>query len=521
MYYELIKSCDELVGIESFLRLPVYIFDEYVFDSHRQIAFRRALEALIAGKNVLIIGRAGTGKTAFLSIVLKELMDQGYMVAKIVNGEYVRGEHEERGIFLFFDDLPRAEERTVRSIIENNVRMVIATSRTEELDLLRRKILDEPRRYFEIIEMREMSEDDLLKILNGFAGREGIKVDKKVAEIVVRKAMRLPVYIWQVIRDLTIARKTVLDLDFARRIPEGMLEYVDKILWNVLGDKEDRKEVLLTLMTMTLMPEYEMHQDLFNAVFIEATKEIRGIELSSKTILLGSDTLDHICRYLARTPRYSFRLPHDSWADVLKGRSRGLLSSEISSLTFVFPTDEQMKIVQRAARLAYNEAISKSKDPDRIREFFRQLSLIGIRRETIERRPKEITARPAKYKKYRDKFIRAINDANREIRKMKNSPAFSEIKKIYFSLTEKIRLSLEEENPIVYEKGMLYVLKMLAEIFDALAKDAGEMEGDPLENLINIARIIKNIKTSYRDIYDEYKPELMSLMKTIAALIGP
>jgi len=397
MYYELVKSPDDLVGVEGFLRLPTYIFDEYVFDSNRENALKAVLEAIKQGKNVLIVGRAGAGKTAFLAIVLKRLMDRGYRIAKIINGEIVRREHEDKGIFLFYDDIPRIEKNTAMSIVENRAKMIIATARTEEFDDLTRKINADPRRYFEIVEISEMSSEDLGKILNRFARREGIEVDPEAARIVVLKARNLPVYIWQVIRDLTIARKTKLDAEFAKKIPEGMLEYVDRILWNVLGDKEDRKEVLLTLMIMINMPEYEMHQDLFNAVFVEATREIKGIEAPSRTILLRSDTLDRVCRYLSRTPRYSFRLPHDSWADVLKGQTggllSGLLSKEISSLLYIFPADEQLRILRNAARRAYDESISKSKDPERIREFFRQINLLGFGKEVLES-PPEVAEAP-------------------------------------------------------------------------------------------------------------------------------
>ena len=383
MYYELVKSHEELVGPEGFLRLPTYIFDEYVFDPSREVALRTAIDALLERKNVLIVGRAGTGKTALLAMVLKELIDRGYRVAKIINGEYVRRTHEEQGIFLFYDDIPRIERRTIASIVESGARMIVATARVEEIDDLARKIGGRVEQYFIIVRIGEMSDEHLMRILERFARREGIQVEPEAARIVVSKAKNLPVYIWQVIRDLTIARKTRLDVEFANRIPEGMLEYVDKILWDVLGDKEDRKEVLLTLMIMTNMPEYEMHQDLFNAVFVEATKEIRGIEASSKAILLKSDTLDKVCRYLARTPRYSFRLPHDSWADVLKGGSRGLLSREISSLVYIFPVDEQIRMLKNAAKRAYEESIARSKDPARIREFFRQINLLGFGREII------------------------------------------------------------------------------------------------------------------------------------------
>ncbi|MCR8463681.1 MAG: hypothetical protein NDP16_06020, partial [Crenarchaeota archaeon] len=186
----------------------------------------------------------------------------------------------------------------------------------------------------------------------------------------------LPVYIWQVIRDLVISRRNVLDIDFANEIPEGMLEYVDRILWGVIGNADDRLETLLTLMTMTLMPEYEMHQDLFNAVYIEARREIRGEEAPPQAVLLGSRTLDNIGRYLARTPHYSFKLPHDSWADVLKGQSRGLLSGKIARLLYNFPEDRLRELLRKAVKRAFEEAILKSTDLNRIREFVRQINLI-------------------------------------------------------------------------------------------------------------------------------------------------
>jgi len=140
MYYEIIHASDELVGSEGFLRLPTYIFDEFVFDENRQEALDKALYALRNGKNVLIVGKAGAGKTAFLAVVLKKLMDSGYRIGKIINGEIVLKEHESNGIFLFYDDIPRMEQITLRSIIENRARMIISTARVEELDDLSKKI---------------------------------------------------------------------------------------------------------------------------------------------------------------------------------------------------------------------------------------------------------------------------------------------------------------------------------------------------------------------------------------------
>ncbi|MCR8471408.1 MAG: ATP-binding protein [Crenarchaeota archaeon] len=376
-YYEVINSPDQLVGADGFLRLPSYIYDEFVFDYNRQKALDEAIKYIIGGRaRVLIVGRAGTGKTALLSMVLRRLMDMGYRVAKVISGEVLRRDHESAGIVLFYDDILGVDIRSLRSIVENRPRMLIATSRIELLDELKSKLGEEPDSIFRIVSVEEMAEQCLNKILSRFARREGIEVKPEAADIVVSKAGGLPVYIWQVIRDLVISRRNVLDIDFANEIPEGMLEYVDRILWGVIGNADDRLETLLTLMTMTLMPEYEMHQDLFNAVYIEARREIRGEEAPPQAVLLGSRTLDNIGRYLARTPHYSFKLPHDSWADVLKGQSRGLLSGKIARLLYNFPEDRLRELLRKAVKRAFEEAILKSTDLNRIREFVRQINLI-------------------------------------------------------------------------------------------------------------------------------------------------
>ncbi|MCR8454371.1 MAG: ATP-binding protein [Crenarchaeota archaeon] len=374
-YYEIINSPDQLVGAEGFLRLPSYIYDEFVFDDNRSKALDEAIEHIKRGERVLIVGKAGTGKTALLAMVLKELMSR-YRVAKVINGEVLRRDHESAGIVLFYDDIPGMDIRSLRSIVENRPRMLIATSRTESLGELELKLGEKPDLIFKIVLVEEMAAQHLNEILSRFARREGIEVKPGAADIVVKKAGRLPVYIWQVIRDLVISRRNVLDIDFASKIPEGMLEYVDRILWSVVGDADDRLETLLTLMTMTLMPEYEMHQDLFNAVYIEARREIKGEEAPPRAVLLGSRTLDNIGRYLARTPHYSFKLPHDSWADVLKGQSRGPLSGEIAKLLYIFPEDRLRELLGKAVKRASEEAILRSTDPNRMREFVRQINLI-------------------------------------------------------------------------------------------------------------------------------------------------
>ncbi|MEM2833711.1 MAG: hypothetical protein QXE21_04480, partial [Candidatus Korarchaeota archaeon] len=157
-YYEVINSPDQLVGAEGFLRLPSYIYDEFVFDDNRSKALDEAIEHIKRGECVLIIGKAGTGKTALLSMVLRRLMDMGYRVAKVINGEVLRRDHESAGIVLFYDDIPGMDIRSLRSIVENRPRMLIATSRIELLDELRSKLGEKPDSIFRIVLVEEMAE---------------------------------------------------------------------------------------------------------------------------------------------------------------------------------------------------------------------------------------------------------------------------------------------------------------------------------------------------------------------------
>ncbi|MEX0567870.1 MAG: ATP-binding protein [Candidatus Njordarchaeota archaeon] len=377
MYFYVISSLDRLVGEDGLLRLPKYIFEEFVEDDERKECIEAVKEAIMSGSRVLIYGPAGCGKTALMAIILKELFDSGYKIGYIVDRETILNMHEEEGVVLFSDDIPRMSENTLRSIVQYNSGMIIATARKEELDLLKRKMGADPLREFFAFELGPMTDVYLREILIRFSLREGIRIsNENVIDIVVEKAEGLPVYIWQLVRDLKINRVSVLDEHFASMIPKGMLEYVDDILWRIIGEDPERKEILLTLLIMADMSEYKMHQDLFNAVFAECKREIYGREYTIREILL-SDIVDKVCRYLARTYDYSFKLPHDAWRDVLIGKSQGLMSGEISRINSAFPLVERQKILRRAIERAYKEIISHISDLDRKEAFILQVENIS------------------------------------------------------------------------------------------------------------------------------------------------
>jgi len=378
LYFETINSPQELVGEDGILRLPSYIFDIFVFDEERTRAVREAQRILTAGGRALIVGPAGTGKTALMAIILRNMFSAGYRIGHILeDATSIGNDHEREGIVLFYDDISKMNKMALRSLWINNVGLMIATLRSEEVKLLEDKLGRPISDVFRIVRIGPMSGDRLREILLRMAEKENITVEEGAIDIVISKAGNLPVYIWQVIRDLRVNNRDILDEDFARRIPQGMLEYIDDILWRVLDDHEEKYEILLTLRILADMPGYQMHQDLMNTVFVVAKKEIYGGEINIMDALF-SDVFDNMTRYLLKTQTYFFRLPHDSWIDVLEGKSRGLISGDIARVNSLFPYDARRTILEEAAEICRRDIIEKIADRERRECFYKQLRKIYI-----------------------------------------------------------------------------------------------------------------------------------------------
>jgi len=411
LYYYEIKAIDELVGEDGVLRIPEYSIEEFVMDETRKTALKTTLDLIRKGENVLITGVAGSGKTALMALILKKILDYGGRIAMILEGaNIISREHEEKGIILFYDDIPRMRTDALTSIFKNNVKGIIATARVEEIPTVERKIGFRFDSHFNIVRVPLMDKEHLKEMLKRYISREGIRVaEQEAMDIVAEKAQGLPVYVWQVIRELRILKKP-LTIEFAKLIPEGMLEYVDDILWRVLDEDPERYEVLLTLLIMSDMKRYAIHQDLFNYVFLVA-KERRLRKKISIEEALFSTLLDRITRYLAReSATYSFRLPHDSWGDVLKGKSSGPMSGEISRINTIYPPQKRREIVIEAVIRAWNESVKDSEDPRRNAfldfiklnlgdEFIRRL--VGVKEYVLEERPKAIEKEMEKVKPVR------------------------------------------------------------------------------------------------------------------------
>ena len=375
MYYSVVYSLNDLLGDEGILRLPSYLPDVFVMDVARADAIQRSINLIIRGRNVLIEGSPGTGKTALMFMILKEIAKK-FKIGFIKEGVASIGNaHLNEGVILFYDDIPRMRSEALKSIAKNNVRGIIATGRSEEIFMVRRLYGINLYDYFESIKVPPLEKSKIREMLLRYLESESITVrDKEAIDVIVKKSQGLPVYIWQVIRELKI-NKSDLTLDFAKRIPQGMLDYVDDILWRILGGKEERYEVLLTFLIMTDFVKYSVHQDLYTYIY-QVAKERRLKRKISREEIMFDQVFDEASRYLAREgSAYSFRLPHDSWADVLRGKSNGPMAPEISKINMLYDRDARREIVINAARRAWHEVIKKVDDPFRISAFERNIEL--------------------------------------------------------------------------------------------------------------------------------------------------
>ena len=352
LYYKQIKSIRDIVGEEGIWRLPAYINEVFIKDKEREIVIEKTIKNAISGKNTLIIGSPGTGKTALMAIVLFQMLQQRIPVGIIYDGALIVGkDHEEKGMILFYDDLPRARISMIKSLFQIRPHGIIATARKEELEIIQKITGKRAEEIFEILEVPKMGKEDLKKMTIRYATREQIKIEEKEAiDHLVEKAEGLPIYIWQTIRDLRI-RKQPLNGVTVKETPVGMYNYVDKILWRILDAHRERFMILLLLLIMTDLFKHAINIDVFNILYIIIKEKWEGKLLSKEALL--SNLLDKTTRYLIKDQTtYTYKLPHDTWADVLRGKSSGPMSHDITRINTAYPKQRRKELLKEAVKRA-------------------------------------------------------------------------------------------------------------------------------------------------------------------------
>ncbi|MFW9919104.1 MAG: hypothetical protein ACFFED_05865, partial [Candidatus Thorarchaeota archaeon] len=312
-YFEIPDSHSRIKNV---WRLPLYIDEVLVIDQTLRNILDSALASIGEGKNLVILGAPGSGKTTALYALWKELDDE-HDTALVWDTRDVSRVHEKNGILLFNDDIPETRE-LVRAIIERDVRGIVTTAREQEW--IRLPI--ELRNKFVSINLPMLTNEVMARIAIKHLESQNIKYDENCLNLLVENARGSPIYIRYVVEEVGTEAKAGfpprLTEERVRLAPKGMTDYVAGILARILFDldgtiykpKAGALPVLKTLLCLADMPNYETHEVHLNQVFFKI-----------KTPSDAPGPFNAIKQYLARDPRFfSLKFMHDTLADVLRGR---------------------------------------------------------------------------------------------------------------------------------------------------------------------------------------------------------
>jgi hypothetical protein len=312
-YYEIPDTRNRVMNV---WRLPSYIDEVLVIDASLRTALDVAVKHVEDGKNLVILGAPGSGKTTAMYAIWTEL-DEDSDTALAWDTKDVARVHEKDGVILFADDIPETRE-LMKAIIDRDVRGVVTTAR--EQDWARLPV--ELRKKFTSVSLPLIPDEAMHQIAVKHLESQGVKYNEKALKELVDYAQGSPIYVRYMAEEIGLESKTgglkKLTESRVRKAPKGMTDYVAGLLARVLFDLEGniytpRKgalPVIKTLLCLADMPNYETHEVHLNQVFfkVKAPTDTPG-------------PFNAIKQYLSRDPRFfSLKFMHDTLADVLRGR---------------------------------------------------------------------------------------------------------------------------------------------------------------------------------------------------------
>ncbi len=211
-------------------------------------------------KNVILIGEAGTGKTAIIEKFANEIKDNYYVLqldlTGMVAGTSLRGEFEEKvfnclndindfnakypkKIILFIDEIHmmytmgqcrESDSATLGNMVKpylsnGSITIIGATTNDEyRQTILQDKAL---KRRLSPIFIKEMSKEEVLKILEKFCKR---KVEKQLLEFIYEESLKLDISNPDAsieILDRCLARKEFKNTEIDKKMIENIVRYME------------------------------------------------------------------------------------------------------------------------------------------------------------------------------------------------------------------------------------------------------------------------------------------------------
>ena len=353
-YYRVPKSIEEVI---TEFRLPKEWINEkdfenlFIMDERLKVAYEKIMSNI--GEKIIIVGRPGVGKTALMFKVWREVAkvyDTGILLPNVP----IRRLHEEYGVILFYDDLPRIGDAALKTLI--GAKNIIATAREHEYNEMLRKY-PQLRGEFVVVRLTDASKEFLTSMLIKFLESAGIDYEEDAVQLAVEKARGAPVYLYHLYKELKAKKleegRAKLTLTMAKAIPEGTREYVGEILATVLRKAKGKYGLLLALKSTALTRTGAIHDAHFSTLY-ELASEKMGEEKDWDSFTSIHDILDY------NPEEMTLRFPHDSWIDVLKGRSEA-----IAGLVHVVDTKvsdrEKEELLIDSARTSWERVIGDAK----------------------------------------------------------------------------------------------------------------------------------------------------------------
>ena len=354
--------------------LPSHLDDALIVSNRLASIVEKACSLLQNGENIILVGEPGTGKTTLLYAIWRRLWDEGFNIALLREGASIGRHHEERGFYLFFDDLPEAPE-LANMISRVGAKGIVATARVTEWSRLKPRT----RGAFVALDVPRMSEDEVRSVLVNHLVRLSIPYSEEAIEEVVFRAEGLPVYAWTVVRDLQVKKRS-LTLEAAKNMPRAMLDYVEQVIASTL--LQDGRALpgayccLASLYCLSAMRGRRAHADHLHEIHRFASSLMReevgdrpdpGLFASMRT-------------YLVRDPELmAYKLPHDSWADILEGKGSGPVSVYIDDIRNILTEEERRNLLESSFMRAWDRALSDyERDPSGNADRALSLAYLGL-----------------------------------------------------------------------------------------------------------------------------------------------
>nr|MDO8045580.1 hypothetical protein [Candidatus Baldrarchaeota archaeon] len=149
-------------------------------------------------------------------------------------------------------------------------------------------------------------------------------------------------YIYQLYKDLTLklSREMHVKLDktFAEAIPSGMYEYIGELIQTSIVNRQGGKSMLAALKTVAILKTKTI-----NSLHLAQLYQTLCEKLGEKP---NWDLYNQTHTLLIYDPKeMTLRFPHDTWIDVLKGKS-STLQPTLNLIDNVIPDTEKLRLAK-------------------------------------------------------------------------------------------------------------------------------------------------------------------------------